>query len=393
MKRFKTEYPGIFYRNADRIGGRGQEKVFYVVFKKNNKTCEEKAGRQYQDDMTAARAARIRAGLIEGNRKSRPEMRAQEKAISEIMTINKIWGKYKEHHSHLKGLAQDDCRFNLHLEPNLGHKQPSELVPLDVDRIRLKLSKTAKPATVRNTLELLRRILNYAAKKQLCAVPLFKIEMPDVNNKKTEDLNDEQRHKLLTILWNGTYIDTTGTEKHLDIDACHAMLLALCTGMRKSEILKLSWDDIDFRRGFIYIRDPKGGEDITIPLSTAAVEILEHRPRKKDTFYVFPGRNKGDYRRDAAKHFRAIRNAAGLPKDFRPMHGLRHSFASHLASSGAVDLYTIQRLLTHKSPLMTQRYAHLRDETLRRASNLAGNVISEELNKTIQKSEKVDDII
>jgi integrase len=46
-----------------------------------------------------------------------------------------------------------------------------------------------------------------------------------------------------------------------------------------------------------------------------------------------------------------------------------------LASSGKVDLYTIQKLLTHKSPIMTTRYAHLRDEALRNASNLAGNII------------------
>ena len=48
---------------------------------------------------------------------------------------------------------------------------------------------------------------------------------------------------------------------------------------------------------------------------------------------------------------------------------------SILASSGQVDMYTLQKLLTHKSPLMTQRYAHLRDEALKRASDLAGEII------------------
>jgi integrase len=48
-----------------------------------------------------------------------------------------------------------------------------------------------------------------------------------------------------------------------------------------------------------------------------------------------------------------------------------------LASSGEVDLYTLQRLLTHKSPTMTQRYAHLRDETLKAASNVAGRLMRE----------------
>ena len=58
------------------------------------------------------------------------------------------------------------------------------------------------------------------------------------------------------------------------------------------------------------------------------------------------------------------------------MHGLRHVYASMLASSGQVDLYTLQKLLTHKSPAMTQRYAHLRDEALRQASDLAGDLIA-----------------
>jgi integrase len=161
----------------------------------------------------------------------------------------------------------------------------------------------------------------------------------------------------------------------VDADARDMMLLALCSGMRRGEILRLAWDDVDLERGFITIREPKGGTNQSIPLSTAARDILESRTRVKDCPFVFPGR-KGGRRVDAAKQFRAIRDAAGLPKDFRPMHGLRHTFASHLASSGEVDLYTIQRLLTHKSPLMTQRYAHLRDETLRAASNLAGAVLT-----------------
>jgi hypothetical protein len=48
-----------------------------------------------------------------------------------------------------------------------------------------------------------------------------------------------------------------------------------------------------------------------------------------------------------------------------------------LASSGEVDMYTLQKLLTHKSPQMTQRYAHLRDDALKRAADLAGRIITE----------------
>ena len=51
-KRCKTRYPGVFYRETERIGMKGTEKVFYIVFKKEGKVFEEKVGRQFSDNMT-----------------------------------------------------------------------------------------------------------------------------------------------------------------------------------------------------------------------------------------------------------------------------------------------------------------------------------------------------
>jgi len=48
-----------------------------------------------------------------------------------------------------------------------------------------------------------------------------------------------------------------------------------------------------------------------------------------------------------------------------------------LASSGKIDMYTLQKLLTHKSPLMTQRYSHLRDEAVKRAATVAGDLFDQ----------------
>jgi len=78
----------------------------------------------------------------------------------------------------------------------------------------------------------------------------------------------------------------------------------------------------------------------------------------------------------AARRGREFATAAGLPRSFRANHGLRHSYASALASSGEVDMYVLQKLLTHKSPQMTQRYAHLRDETLRRGVNVMARIVT-----------------
>jgi integrase len=156
----------------------------------------------------------------------------------------------------------------------------------------------------------------------------------------------------------------------------------LYTGMRRGELFKLLWDDVDFERGFIKIRGPKGGIDQTIPLNDAARSVLKSVPRTGSDF-VFPGK-AGGQRVDINHQIKAIKERAGLPKDFRALHGLRHHYASMLASSGKVDMYVLQKLLTHKSPTMTQRYAHLRDEALRKASNLAGELV----NQIIKKEEK-----
>ncbi|MBI9110650.1 MAG: tyrosine-type recombinase/integrase [Maridesulfovibrio ferrireducens] len=89
--------------------------------------------------------------------------------------------------------------------------------------------------------------------------------------------------------------------------------------------------------------------------------------------YIFPGRDNGPTK-EMRIPFRRISDNAGLAKDFRPMHGLRHFFASTLASSGQVDMYTLQKLLTHKTPSMVQRYAHLRDDAMMKASEVVGDM-------------------
>jgi integrase len=153
--------------------------------------------------------------------------------------------------------------------------------------------------------------------------------------------------------------------------------MALYSGMRRGEMFRLKWEDVDFDLGFLHIRDPKGGPSQRIPLNDMARGLLENHPKVSE--YVFPGRNGGK-RTDVNHQVNRIKKRAGLPEDFRPLHGLRHTYVSMLASSGKVDMYTLQKLLTHKSPLMTQRYAHLRDEALKRAADVAGDLISQAVN-------------
>jgi integrase len=371
-KRTKTNYPGVFYREVKRIGGKGTERVYYAVFKRGGKLIEEKVGRQYADAMTPAKAAAYRSERIEGKRESRKEIReakaeakrAAEEVEAARWTFDRLWEAYKEQRPNLKGLVTDENRYQLHIRPAFGDREPKDLLPLDLDRLRINLLKKKKPATVRNVLELMRRIVNFGVKKQLCPGLPFTVERPKVSNLKTEDLTPEQLQALLKAL-----------DEDEDPEVADLVRLALSTGLRRGELFSLRWADLDFERGFISIRDPKGGTDQKVPMSDASRAILKNHTRTESP-YVFPGRG-GKRRVDVSKAVRRIRAAAGLPKDFRPLHGLRHAFASMLASSGEVDLYTLQKLLTHKSSQMTARYAHLRDETLKRASNVAGALIEQ----------------
>jgi integrase len=347
------------------------EKIYYVRYRKDGKLIEEKAGRQFQDDMTPARASRIRTQRILGNELSNKERREVKKlavqAEASRWTVDRLWKEYKVQKPDLKGIVTDENRYQNYIKPVYANKEPKDLSPFDLDRLRLNLLKKKSPGTVKNVLELLRRIVNFGVKKNLCDGLGFTIEMPKVNNLKTEDLTTKQLSNLLEVL-----------DQDPNVQVANLMRLALFTGMRRGELFKLKWNDIDCERGFIFIRDPKGGPDQKIPLNEAARQLLETHP-KKESPYVFPGR-KGGMRTDINKAVNRIKNKAGLPKDFRPLHGLRHVYASMLASSGKVDMYTLQKLLTHKSPQMTQRYAHLRDDALRRAADLAGELIQEAVN-------------
>ncbi len=379
QKRYKTKYPGVYYLDGTSIKGK-PERVYYIRYRKNGKLVEEPAGRQSKDDMTPAKANNIRSERIKGHRKSNREKReallAEKIAKDKKWTIDRLWNSYKSIRIPGKSLNTDKGRYDKYLKEKFGKRAPEELNPLDVDRLRISLLKKLAPQTVKHVLNLLTWIINYGVKNGLCKGIPFHIKKPTVDNVKTEYLTEKQTKSLLAAI-----------EKDSNTQVANLMKLALFTGMRRGELLNLRWKDIDFDRGFITLKDTKGGKDQTIPMNDTTRHILDSHP-KGDGVYVFPGRSGGK-RATVDVAVNKIKKAAGLPKDFRPLHGLRHAYASMLASSGKVDMYTLQRLLTHKDPRMTQRYAFLRDEALKRASGLAGDIIN---NMIKENDKKVSDL-
>ena len=364
-QRMKTNYPGVFYIESKDVSGKRTEKIFYIRYRRDGKMVEEKAGRQYRDDMTPARAAGIRATRAEGKELSNTEKR--EKAKEKIWTVDALMEEYFSHRPDNRACRTDKGRYTKYLKDPFGKKKPSDIDKLSTDRlVRSKQLKEKSPQTVKHVLALLKRIIKFGTDRGLCQGISFSVKMPQVDNVKTEDLTPEQMQRLVEVL-NTTPYQT----------ASNIMRLALFTGMRRGEIFKLRWDDIDFDKGFIHIREPKGGISQKIPLNNNARMIFERIIRSSE--YIFPARNGGP-RKDANKDIGRIKAAAGLPKSFRGLHGLRHTYATLLASSGEVDMLTLQKLMTHKDQRMTQRYVHYREEALKRA----GNQVDDIFNATLQ---------
>ena len=140
------------------------------------------------------------------------------------------------------------------------------------------------------------------------------------------------------------------------------VLLALNTGLRRGELLGLTWGDVDAVGARLVVRgtEAKSGRTRYLPLNTEALGVLQSwRPAdvKADAF-VFAG-SEGEQMQSLKTAWGKIAKAAKL--EGFTFHDLRHTFASKLVQAG-VDLNTVRELLGHADIKMTLRYAHLAPE-------------------------------
>jgi len=347
--RHSTEFSGVYF-----VELANENKSFFIRYKRNGKSVEERAGRSNEgwDAELAYLLRSERMSVIEfqaGNIQHGSDLKT-----GRHWTFSKIFEKYLRLRPDLKGRENDIYRFKNYLEMVFADIAPEDVSHGDVERFRHNLqNKGLKPATVGHVLELLRRLANFAVKKNYCRGLSFKLEMPKVENQKTEDLSQHQLEKLLQVL-----------EEEPDLQVSNLVRMALYTGMRRGELFELCWSDIDFHNKTITVRSGKKGQYPTIPMNEMAEKVLaEHAHVPGSSKFVFPGRN-GKKRTECKRPLLRIRKNAGLPEDFRLLQGLRHVYATMLVSSGKADLETLQSLLTQKSPLMTQRYAHLLDQSV-----------------------------
>lgn len=173
------------------------------------------------------------------------------------------------------------------------------------------------------------------------------------------------RHKLPNVLSKEEVkriLEAPTSEKH-------RVLLSIIygCGLRRSEVIMLEPDDIDRDRMLLTVRQSKGFKDRIVPVSAKLVKMTDtYLERYRPVLYLFEGQRQGDRYSvtSVEKVFKMACLKAGIRKQIT-LHGLRHSYATHLLEAGT-DLRYIQELLGHKSSKTTEIYTHVTEKSIQK---------------------------
>ena len=144
----------------------------------------------------------------------------------------------------------------------------------------------------------------------------------------------------------------------------HIVGLLLLTGARLRELLDAKWENVDVERRSWFIPTSKTGKPRHVPLSMAAVAIIEALPRFNGCVWLLPNPATRQPFVSIKHGWQNAIKEAKLPG--LRLHDLRHSAASNMVNAG-VDLFAVGKVLGHANYQSTQRYSHLADSTLLKA--------------------------
>jgi integrase len=249
-------------------------------------------------------------------------------------------------------------RFHVQIvKKRFGYMHLRDISPMIVEKFkRERLAEPTKwkvsggvrkPATVNRDLQMLSRILSMAKDYGLIREnPCSKVKLLRQDNQRTRYINEEEEEMLLNRM------------RHDYPSLVPIFIFAMNTGMRRGEITKLTWADVDLQRGLIFVRDTKTAKPRQIPINAEAEKVLIEM-KERNSEKVFPITNQ-----TVSDHFHNLVKKLSLD-DLR-FHDIRHSFATRLADAG-VDPFTIAEILGHSNLNMTKRYTHSLESNKRRA--------------------------
>ncbi len=324
---------------------------WYVDFSYNGKRYRRSAGR-------SKREALLKLGEI--------QRRIEQEASNNIPASapRKFWEYAEEYLGYSKSNKASsshrrDKTSMSHLAKAFGEMELHSLQVTQIEQYKRFRQEKVSPSLVNRELALLKHMLHKAVDwEYLKSNPAQTVKMLKEPPERLRYLQPEERYSLLKECSGILYAIVT---------------TALETGMRKSEILNLTWKDVDLARRTITVTRTKNGEIRTLPISDTLQLVLERLYLERRGSWVFAkedGMSYGNWR----KAFENACKRAGI-EDFR-FHDLRHTFASYLVMAG-VDIRTVQELMGHKDIKMTMRYSHLSKAHLLEAVNKVGTKLAQ----------------
>jgi len=331
------------------------------------------------DEWTVTRARKeaekLRGEVSDGN----DPMAARERERGEL-TMAELAEKYIEEHAlvHKRaGSVRNDRSILSNIViPRFGRLRLRSITRRDVEQLHASLKAT--PYHANRVLSLLSKMFSLAIGWGEC----------DENPARGVKRYHEDRKETWLKIRELRALESALAD-YRDQQVADGIRLLILTGARESEVLKAEWSQFDLERG-IWNKPSHATKQRKIehtPLNRAALGILERMSeRRNGSQYLFPGKNGA--RATIQKPWRQICKSAGLAEAYeiqgkrrtlmrwRPIlriHDLRHTFASHLVSSGA-SLYAVGKLLGHTNPATTARYAHTDDKALRATADVFGKV-------------------
>lgn len=313
---------------------------------------------------------------------------AQRAAEKRASTLAEVAEQFLTEHVEAKRSASSAKSYRDLLErlaiPDLGNRKAEKITTAEIQRLHSKHG--GSPYQANRLLRVLSSLFTFAGKAHIVPVgfnPCRGIEY----------FPEEGRERYLSTLelaQIGEAIreaETVGLPYTVDVSkpkakhapkeanrrtvigphAAAALRLLIFTGARLREILHLKWDEIDFERGLLLLPTSKTGKK-TIVLNAPALAILTGLPRSGE--YVIAGAFPDKSRSDLKKPWKAVAKRATLTGV--RIHDLRHTHASVGAGAG-LGLPIIGKLLGHTQSATTQRYAHLDNDPLKRASEHIGS--------------------
>jgi integrase len=275
--------------------------------------------------------------------------------------------EHAELHKKKRSVELDRYLIRSHILPAVGTKKLGTITRNDVARMHHGMAD--KPVIANRALTLVAAMYAHAVRWGV---------LPEGTNpcRHVQKYRERPRSRFLsevelTRLGDALgQIELAGTSPPAAIAAIRLLVL---TGARKSEVLELKWEFVEFERALLRLPDSKTGAKV-IYLSAPTLGLLSSLPHLGGNPYVLPGEKLGAHLVNVEKTWRRVRTLADLA-DVR-IHDLRHSFAAIGAGSG-LGLPIIGALLGHTQASTTARYAHLAADPLRAANEAIGRRIAE----------------